>query len=127
MQIPDEMTPHSAVLVILALELALDAVLVDGFLAHAHPVLTIQLLYVDPRLTPARSVNLAAPPQRPHRERRDNCRIATTLRARHAEPAPYESSDRAAQVYPYQSTLYVIPVGCTVIKMTGGVTAIPIV
>ena len=29
------------------------------------------------RLTPARSVNLAAPPQRPHRDRRDNCRIAS--------------------------------------------------
>ena len=60
---------------------------------------TVQLLYVDHRLAPARSVNLAAPPQRPHRDQRDNCRIATALRARHPEPAPYERSERAVQVY----------------------------
>ena len=54
---------------------------------------TIQLVYAEHRLASARSVNLAAPPQRPHREHSDNCaQLPTTLRARQPEQTKVRSA-----------------------------------
>ena len=49
--------------------------------------------YADRRLAAAGSVNLAAPPQRPHREHSDNCaQLPTTLRARQPEQTKVRSA-----------------------------------